>query len=301
MNTESSKSLMLALDALRGNFRTTEYPLILGGLIYLRWAETQDENPGNDSHYKPILPASLHWSSWHKMPSAELAIFLRSQLLPALINLEDAAEGTIPFHLRMFGKSLDDFLQLSEESLSGIIQWLSEQPFDSATDRRKLLSVFDDLLLSSYSHHGLEAATPISLSKLVVSLANPEPEDKIYDPCFGFAHFLTSACNINKGFSCDLNLTGIERNFQTYLIGLVRLILAGAGKAQLQLGDSIGSSFEDSPAGSEFDFVLAHPPWGMKINPAFNQGYPVQTEAWSNQLLQKSLKQLKPGGKAIFV
>src|ERR1700730_12071213 len=75
-----------------GNVPSTELLLALATLLYLRWADFQEaEREAVDAfegvEHPLLLPGSLHWRAWHDMSRAELVLFLKSQLAPALGQL----------------------------------------------------------------------------------------------------------------------------------------------------------------------------------------------------------------------
>jgi type I restriction enzyme M protein len=307
------------IDSLRGELRAADIRVPLAALIYLRWVDFQEAEQiaiaaFEEIDYEPVLPDAFQWRSWHVLPSDELKNFISS--LPEILNnLGNTRKNPLATYLHRIAPAVQDLTHLSAESLKSIVTWLSEQPFETLRDRRALLDTYDDFLELSEAHNTSEFRTPTSIARLLAELARPQPEDRIYDPCFGAAGLLTMAYehvlrNLPKTYRRGdipiLNVYGIELNNSVSVIGIARLALAGIESPQLESGNSLERKASDNHPRDGYDIILADPPWGQRINKKdLEQGrfshYAYRTSDTSSLFIQHALQQLKPGGRMVIV
>ena len=173
-----------------------------------------------------------------------------------------------------------------------------------------LLDRFDEVLNATKGPHLGEFRTPEAVVRLLVALADPSPGERLYDPCFGLAGLLTAACEhvLRKGAEGykrngqpPLDISGIEINPNAYLIGLVRLALAGIDDPQLELGNALERAPSNQPQTEGFDVVIANPPWGMRVDPAGLDHFPVRSNDATGLFIQHALSHLRPNGRAVIV
>lgn len=319
---ESTPSITLhkMLDRLRGSNQlvTHEFPEGLAVLIFLRWADFQEAEQEaiaafDDTAYEPVLPASLHWRTWHQYSGDELAVFLHQKLSIALANLNNLRHSSLATHLHRLPPLFLYVAKLPPVLLTTLVRWLAEQPFETPADRRKLLTVFDDLLEFEQDKYRGEFQTPNHIAELVVALAAPSKGESIYDPCFGSARFLTSAIDYQELQSesqtarfgtSNFQVSGVELNAASLIIGLTRLVLAGVDDPHLEMGNSLERVPPTNPQQEGFDLVMANPPWGMTIRPHERNGlehFPIMTGDATGLFIQHVLANLKPNGRAVMV
>ena len=311
----SAKGLWAQLDHLRGELPAYDMPVTLAALLYLRWADFQEAEQEaiaafDEADYDPVLPAALHWRSWYDLPPHDLPKLFADRLAPALERLNNSRHNSLATHLHRIVSAVKDLGRLSSHALEELIHWLAEQPFETPSDRRALLDVFDALLDRVLDKSFGEFRTPAAIVNLLAELAAPAPGDRVYDPCFGMAGLLTAACDhvLRKGkdrFSRNggpgLMVSGVELNVDAFVIGLTRLALAGVDDPQLELGNSLERTPPNNPQQDGFDIVLANPPWGMRVHPAGLDHFPVRTTDTTGLFIQHALTQLRPGGRAVLV
>jgi type I restriction enzyme M protein len=316
----SQSELWKVLDSFRADsaFKSNEIAPKLAALIYLRWADFQEAEQEaiaafDDTDYEPALPASMHWRTWHSFPTDRLQFFFRDELPARLDDLRNNRHNSLATHLHRMAYSVFQLGKLSSSSLVGLIDWLADQPFETPADRLKLLRLFDDLLNQSIKGNqgGVrESLDPKWISQLVVALGAPKPGERIYDPCFGSAGYLTASCeqiatNNNQSFtrsgSPQLSISGVELNADAFVIGLTRLALAGIEDPKLELGNSLERIASNNPHKEGFDLVLANPPWGMRVNTNGLDHFPIKTNDATGLFVQHALSQLRPDGRAVIV
>jgi len=312
----SSKSaIWQVLEHLRGELPPHDIVVALAALIYLRWADFQEAEQEaiaafDDVDYKAVLPSSLHWRSWHLLPRDELQGFFADRLSHTLEQLNNSRHISLATHLHRTASIVKSLGQLSPRSLDTIIRWLADQPFETPSDRRALLDVYDAVLDKALDKHSDEFRTPVNVARLLVEIASPAAGDRIYDPCFGSAGLLTIAYDrvlrqekdlFGRRGAPALAIFGVERNLNAYIIGLSRLALAGIDNPQLELGNSLERTSTNSPLRDGFDVVLANPPWGLRADPAGMDHFPVRTTDTTGLFIQHALSQLRPEGRAVVV
>lgn len=304
---------------LRANSRMTGHELIsaVAALTFLRWADFQDAEleamaafDGTD--YVPALPVSLHWRTWHQLPPEGIYQIITERLPEVLAGRFDNLLNPIAVHLNRLHGTLKTLSTLPLSGLADLVQWLAAQPFETPNDRRRFLDVYDDLLENFQDKNSGVFKTPKDIARLMVMLAAPSAGERVYDPCFGTAGLLTSALEyvlkqsesgkLRHGES-KLNVSGVELNEFSYVIGMTRLILAGFDDPQLEMHDSLTRNPITSPQKNGFDVVLANPPWGWKAKMDNRYGlehYPIMTSDSTGLFIQHTLLNLHHHGRAVI-
>jgi len=202
----SQSQIWSVLDHLRGELPAYDMPVTLAALLYLRWADFQEAEQEaiaafDEADYAPVLPAALHWRSWYNLPPYDLPELFADRLSPTLERLNNSRHNSLATHLHRIASAVKDLGRLSPHTLEALIHWLAEQPFETPSDRRALLGIFDALLDRVLDKSFSEFRTPAAIVSLLVELAAPAPGDRVYDPCFGTAGLLTAACDhvLRKG------------------------------------------------------------------------------------------------------
>lgn len=297
-----------------------ERPVTLAALIYLRWADFQEAEQEaiaafDGTDYKPVLPSSLHWRSWHQLPPKELQELFTKRLPDVLEGLNNSRHISLATHLHRIASTVKNLGRLSPQALDALVHWLAALPFETPRDRRALLDIFDAYLDRSRDKHSSEFRTPPAVVHILIALAAPAVDDRVYDPCFGTAGLLTAACDFirqwetekfSRSGSPQLGISGVEINLDAYIIGLVRLTLAGADDPQLELGNALERTPSNNPQLDGFDVVLANPPWGWKAQLSKDNRWGLQhfsflTNEGSGLFVQHAIQQLKPYGRAAIV
>ncbi|MFB6083945.1 MAG: N-6 DNA methylase [Halorientalis sp.] len=163
---------------------------------------------------------------------------------------------------------------------------------------------------------GGEFYTPREVVQLLVRCVDPQPGDRVYDPCCGSGGMLIySAQHITNGETSmdDISLYGQEKNLNTWAIGQMNVLLHELQDAKITKGDTITDpNFVTEHDELEvFDRVLANPPWNQKKwnkewvqeNEPFNRfpyGLPPKNRGdWS--WIQLMISSLTEDGKAGIV
>ncbi len=302
-------------DSLRGESPVEEGIEMLAALIVLRWADFQEAEREaiaafEDTPYEPVMNASLHWRSWHSLKGQRLGEFLNDELRLTLRHIGEASRDTLAFQISLTAEGIERLIRLPFVAQQHLVHWLAEQPFETPHDRLKLLGVFDEALDKFSDQRYGFMRTPTAVAQLIIGLANPKTNEKIYDPCFGVAGLLTTAASYVERRERDtgrargpvsLDVSGIERNQTSCLIGLARMVLSGIEAPHIELGNSLERDFQKSPGTEGFDLAVANPPWGAKMDTHGLSHLPIPTSDSTALFIQHSLGQLKPGGRAVVV
>jgi len=262
---------------------------------------------GND--YEPALPASLRWRSWYGHSPIELQETIGYEL-PKAIKQSKNRHNPLTVQVNRLGAFLERLARWDERPLSELVHWVAERPFETPSDRRRLLHAFDEIQAKDLRPEFGEHRTRGPIAQVIASLAAPAPNDRIYDPCFGSGGLLTATLDYlqNKdekgtarGATPSLAVFGVECNLEAFVIGLTRLALAGADLPHLELGNSLERMQPDNPQKEGFDVVVANPPWGDRVRDEILSHYPVRTNDTSGLFIQHALMNLRPGGRAVVV
>lgn len=150
--------------------------------------------------------------------------------------------------------------------------------------------VFDSILYRISSAQGKntgEFIQPFEISRLIMNLADLDNNATIYNPFAGLASFATFLNPSQRYY-------GQEINHRTWALGSLRLLAHNLDHFDYKLEDSI----ENWMNFSEFDLIVANPPFGIKIPRHFTNGANSSVEMF---LIEKSLQQLPKKGQLIAV
>lgn len=295
-------------------FMPHEFGSQLAALIYLRWADFQEAEceaiaAFDETEYRPVLPASLHWRSWCAMPSLRLRLLLSDSLPDMLQALGNDRHNSLATQLHRMAEPIKKLGKFSPQSLLVLVDWLAAQPFETPADRRALLDVFDSILEQTADKWANEYRTPEAVVRLMIEIACPMPGERVYDPCFGAAGFLTAACDhvraksgnaFGRQAGAPITVSGVELNHDVFVIGLTRLILAGVDEPNMEQGNSLERVATGSPRKDGFDLIIANPPFGGRVSREGLEHFPVKTSDTTGLFIQHALSQLRPEGRAVI-
>ena len=144
----------------------------------------------------------------------------------------------------------------------------------------------------------------------MLELADPQPGDRVYDPCFGFGELLVGAARrlreaartapprVWAGIR-QAGIFGIEINRISYAVGLCRILLAGIDRPGLELSDTLERPLPRSRSGDGFDCIMAVPPWGMRTSRVPAGQFPFPNRNSESLFLQHVMANLRSGGRAV--
>ncbi len=286
---------------------------ISAAFLLLRWAdhaEAEEEAMAvfEERSYKPLLPTPLQWRHWTQLEDPFEMVERLHELAQRLDALRGDASQPISTWLHILAAPLRRLLEAKFVDLHKLLQWVSELPLETPRDRRELLQVFDLVLAITGEPYDGGYSTPASIAALMAALANPQPGERVYDPCFGSGNLLVAAWQQAERSRSELRrpdalleVAGIEIDANAFLIGLTRMLLAGIDGPHLELGDSLEREAPSNLTRQGFDVVMANPPIGARASrdPWRNQHFAFRTHDTAGLFVQHALSQLKPHGRAV--
>ena len=157
---------------------------------------------------------------------------------------------------------------------------------------------------------GGEFYTPRSVVRMMVQLLNPQPGNRIYDPCCGSGGMLIySKLHVAEhgGDSTNLHLYGQDNSGSAWVICKMNMFLHGVTqKVRIENDDVLKNPAITDTDGTimRFDRVLSNPPFsmnyeqeGMQQTGRFKYGWAPETGKKADLMFaQHMLASLKPGG-----
>jgi type I restriction enzyme M protein len=287
-----------------------DYLISVAALIILRWADRQETEEEAIAEFegRPFqrtLPHQLSWSHLKTLPAEELRYRLRESLHYAR-GSSNVAEILSRLAIMYDPERVDP------RSLEKALLLIGFTADGSISGGPRLAATYDKLIAdyAEATSHGFgQSVTPQPIAELMVELANPQPGESIYDPCFGGASMLAAAGRwiVEEGQKLSpakwaeaesRAIYGVEINTQTFALGMARILLSGVNTPHLELGDTLlRHDRRESP--TQFDCILANPPFGSRVNETYaNEGFYARSAKSENLFLQHVMASLKPGGRA---
>lgn len=315
---EATSQWIAALDVLRSEMPASESKSLIrevfAAFLLLRWADLQDAELEamavfEDRPYQPLLPEPLQWRHWAPLDHPRAIADRLQELARHVAGLRGDTAHPVAAYLHALAEPLRRVLKVNFFYLHDFVRWVADLPFETRSERRALLEVFDQAIAETGDPYDGQFASPVNIARLVAALAKPQPGERVYDPCFGSGNFLVTAWqqaersrNELRRPGALLEVAGIEINASAFLIGLTRMLLAGIESPRLELGNSLERESLSSPSRQGFDVVLANPPIGAKTSrePWRYQHFAIATNDSTGLFIQHALSQLKPHGRAVI-
>ncbi|WP_408956581.1 type I restriction-modification system subunit M [Natroniella sp. ANB-PHB2] len=279
LNLDKLKShLWESANILRGSIDSSDYKQYIFGMLFLKrlsdvFEEERErirEEDGEDFVDKPLfydfyVPEKARWE--HISSVTEDIGATLNKAFEALEEENPTLEGVL------VSIDFNDKERLPDTVLDGLIQHFSEYSLGNQDlEDPDLLGRAYEYLIDKFADDagkkGGEFYTPQEVVKLLVKIADPQPNHRIYDPCCGSGGMLIySAENLReKGYdTSEITLYGQEKNLNTWAICKMNMLLHGHYDAQIAKGDTmIDPEFTEGGSLQQFDRVLANPMWNQK-------------------------------------
>ena len=162
--------------------------------------------------------------------------------------------------------------------------------------------------------------TPREIVDFMVTMADPQPEDKFVDPAAGsggfliraFVHVRDSLSNTKRsarGYNqaikelTEKHIWGQEADYDLHVLAKINLIMHGDGWNHIYHGDSLKTDY--LPDG-EFDLVFENPPFTIPYTDSavlsqYELGAGKAAEELDVLFVERSLRLLAPGGRMLIV
>jgi hypothetical protein len=272
-------ALFRAAASLRDDLAAEEIPVLVGHFVLLKLVEEELVAAERGAEARPFGPklfsrqaARYRWSRWNDLPAEDLAAFLDDEVFPYLASLvlESPLLASYFQGLRVHGR-LASAVRLIVDTLDGVA--LLSIPSG------EVAGAWDALCERSAADRGLyEYRTPRAVCDLMIGCANPQPGERLFDPCCGGGALLGSALDrmaalslANPVEAVQSAAWGIERNESAFRRAVVQLALRGVRTKTLRLADALAAELAPD-ALPMADVVLLDPPIGTRLEPGSMRG-----------------------------
>lgn len=245
---------------------------------YMQAGKTRDqaeefaEDPDEYSEGSYYLPQSARWSSLMKVPENRA-----EEIDKAMAAVEE--ENDRYFEGILTNVRFNDERRFggSPEELDAFMQRLLIHFSNIPLGNHNLID--PDILGESYEYlidqfaegagkKGGEFRTPPMVVRTIVELLQPKEKMRIHDPTCGSGGMLIGCgryVDDHGGNPKNITLTGQEKNYSTWAIGKLNMLLHNFPDGKIELGDTILSpKFQEGGALQTFDRIIANPPFSLK-------------------------------------
>jgi type I restriction enzyme M protein len=291
----------------------------LSWLIFLKIFDAQEENlEFEQENYREPIPSQYLWRNWAKdkegMTGDELLDFVNSKLFP---NLKEMV-APINVNPRGFVCSevfVDAFNYMKNGTLlRQVINKLNEINFTDSKERHTFGDIYEQILknLQAAGKSG-EFYTPISITKFMVDMVNPQLYEMIMDPACGTGGFLTCAFNhVKDNFVKTANdhqvlqnqIHGVEKKHLPHLLCTTNMLLHGIEvPVQIRHDNTLSRPLKSYSSSDRVDVVITNPPFGGQEEDCIESNFPdsLQTRETADLFLVFIIHLLKDGGRAGIV
>jgi type I restriction-modification system DNA methylase subunit len=245
--------LWSAADLLRGNFKQVEYYRVLLPFTFLRRLECLGR-PRQPSILASVQGADSFLADVKDLVD-DMAIFRSLEFEQIVRRLDEAR-----------------LLPVLAARFAAINLTRAAVPDEGMGD------VFSDLVRrgTELDHMAGEFSTPSDVAALVAGLLfAPDAETlsrqaqrvRLYDPVCGSGETFIAASNVLGG-SARLDVYGQDINANSYAMSRMNLAMWGIDAGGVVLGNTLT---DDRYAGGTFDYLVAHPPFGVEWKSAADQ------------------------------
>ncbi len=268
------------------------------------------------SQYDPVLPPKTRADIWIDLPTDQVRGFVYDNLVPILKDEQTTFDGNSIARALLKGSLVTDIEGFEREKVlwKKIHSWIASVDFSNPAQLSSAGRLLEILLDTSIEQtKSAEFFTPKPVVELMVELANPKPDERIYDPCFGTGGLLVESARRIKAAAKTLpagewdrlrsqSIFGVDINPLVHTIALTRIILAGIPEPNLELADSLERPVSSSS--DRFDVILACPPWGYTGRVSNRDRFrythlSLPSKDMTNLFLQHIMQSLRPEGRAV--
>ncbi len=275
------KQLWAAADALRGNISSENYMHIVIGIMFLKHMSDsyekavkglKEEYPDNwDSFIKDkdflqdygvsfIIPDESKWKHIeHYATTPKIGEVIDN----AFIKIEE----TNPELRGLFEKNYNRD-ELDQGKLGQVVSEFSNMNIEEMEEDivGRTYEYFLGEFFLKQGQKGGEFYTPKSIVDLIVRIVNPGPGE-IYDPTAGTGGMLVQARKfVDNEKKNGIVAYGQEYQNKTWKLSKVNLLLHGFNINNIKLGAKSADTFtEDQHKGVKFDYIMANPPFNVKV------------------------------------
>lgn len=280
-------------------------------------AETRREEEAafDDQEYERRLPAEYAWSSWAKdtdHPDRMLE-FVDGKLWVKLTSPDPKKGMGDDLLAQRFRRIFDNVRNYCRRgtTFARIVQQVDKLHFSSETDVIVLSEIYEDLLkrvAADSAGYAGEFYTQRHIIRAMVEVVQPQPGERVYDPCFGTAGFLGESADYIRRNSTlsgpqldelqQKTFYGMEVKPLTYLLGTMNMILHGIEGANLELTNTLEVHSQNVGEKTKYEVILSNPPYGGKMAQEMQTNFRVRSSATECLFVQHIMANLAKGGRA---
>ena len=273
-----------AADILRGSIDSADYKNYILGMFFLRRlsdvfeeeAERIERETGNhdlawndpDEH-EFFIPENARWKNLQNLTEKiGEKLNIATQEIEEQNPLMEGVLGSIDFNSNKLGE-----VKQRDTILATLIQHFSDISLrNSDLERLDMLGDVYMYLIEMFADDagkkGGEFYTPHQVGQLLARILNPKEGMRVHDPCVGSGGLIVQCAELVKekgGNPKDLTLTGQEKNYGTWGICKMNMLLHGYLDADIRSGDTIREPrfFNDEKHLMQFDRVVSNPPFSL--------------------------------------
>lgn len=280
-------------------------------------AETRREEEAafDDKRYERRLSGPYAWSSWAKNTDHpdQMLEFVQGKLWTKLTSPDPKkglGDDLLAQRFRRIFENVRNYCRRGA-SFARVVAQVDRLHFSDDTDVHVLSEIYEDLLkrvAADSAGYAGEFYTQRHIIRAMVEVVQPQPGERVYDPCFGTAGFLGESAN---NIRSNANLSGrqldklqshtfygLENKPLTYLLGTMNMILHGIEGANLELTNTLEVHNENVAEKDRYDVILSNPPYGGKMAQELQTNFRVRSGATECLFLQHIMRNLAKGGRA---
>ncbi|AOZ94912.1 N-6 DNA methylase [Paenibacillus crassostreae] len=169
-----------------------------------------------------------------------------------------------------------------------------------AKDNRELLEIYFSLSAKNRSKYGVSNEAkklyePKEVNELAVKLLDIKSDSSVYDFHAGYGRPLVEAARSNS----NISVYGMDANPELVGIAELSAFMCGLQQGDFQQGDVFNVLRNEVGSERKFDYVISHPPLGIKLNEGIHTKYGEIRRDGTLGFVVHALESLKEEGKGI--
>ena len=307
----------------------------LSFLLFLKQLDEREEDAERAARlrgktYEPLFPVDdegrkLRWSYWSQLPAEQALAHVKDRVFPFLKTLGPRA-GSFGEHMANAEFKINKPSLLIEACRAIEDMQISAQNQDVQGD------LYEYLLnrLNTAGTNG-QFRTPRHIIRMMVTMLDPQPGERVCDPAAGTCGFLVNAwqhllethtdprdltfddegwphgltgarlTHVAWDFAQTTGFTGYDSDSGMTMLrlGSMNLILHGLTSPRFHYADTLSKAFTEERA---YDIVLANPPFKGAVDAAdVNPSLPTKVKKTEILFLHLFLRLLENGGRAAVI
>lgn len=270
-----------------------------------------------------VVPSKLRWSAWAKgnLKEDNLFAFLTTALWPWLTGrgpdgrpLDDNPSDAVRRVRVLFSAINNEFKKPS--TFARVVRQIDRLDFNAQADVAILSEIYESLLkraAADSAGYAGEFHTQRHIIKMMVEVVKPRLGERIYDPCFGTAGFLTAAIDYLRAHTEALSgddldtlnqrtVYGYELRPFAFLLGSMNLMLHDVERPVIDIANTLERHSNTTPERDRYDVIVTNPPYGgNRVAKEVVGNFTHRGSAPETLFMQHIMKSLVKGGRAAVI